>query len=65
MYGFLNTANYAASFWTNAYGDGSVDGSDNNRIHKQTKETATGFVKIATTTIGWIGKMRQLGSVQL
>ncbi len=44
MYGFLNTANYAASFWTNAYGDGSVDGSDNNRIHKQTKETATGFV---------------------
>ena len=44
MYGFLNTANYAASFWTNAYGDGSVDGSDNNRIHKQTKEAATGFV---------------------
>ncbi|MGM0218786.1 endo-alpha-N-acetylgalactosaminidase family protein [Enterococcus sp. AZ126] len=44
MYGFLNTDEYAASFWTNAYGDGSVDNSDNNRIYKQTKETKSGYV---------------------
>ncbi|EOH97110.1 Ig-like domain (group 4) family protein [Enterococcus haemoperoxidus ATCC BAA-382] len=44
MYGFLNTNDYAASFWTNAYGDGTVDNSDNNRIYKQTKETAAGYV---------------------
>lgn len=44
MYGFLNTDDYAASFWTNAYGDGSVDNSDNSRIYKQTKETKGGYV---------------------
>ncbi|MBO0441117.1 endo-alpha-N-acetylgalactosaminidase family protein [Candidatus Enterococcus ikei] len=44
MYGFLNTNDYAASFWTNAYGDGAVDNSDNNRIYKQTKETSGGYV---------------------
>lgn len=44
MYGFLNTNKYAASIWTNAYGDGSVDNNDNHRIYKQTKETANGFV---------------------
>lgn len=44
MYGFLNTEAYAASFWTNAYGDGTVDNGDNNRIYKQTKETKSGYV---------------------
>lgn len=44
MYGFLNTDTYAASFWTNAYGDKTVDNSDNNRIYKQTKETESGYV---------------------
>ncbi|MGX7245560.1 endo-alpha-N-acetylgalactosaminidase family protein [Enterococcus quebecensis] len=44
MYGFLNTDAYAASFWTNAYGDSTVDNSDSNRIYKQTKETTTGYV---------------------
>ena len=41
---FLKYGELCCKFWTNAYGDGSVDGSDNNRIHKQTKEAATGFV---------------------
>lgn len=34
MYGFLNMVNYVVSFWMNVYGDGFVDGSDNNWIYK-------------------------------
>ncbi|MEI5994279.1 endo-alpha-N-acetylgalactosaminidase family protein [Candidatus Enterococcus mansonii] len=44
MYGFLNTDAYAASLWTNAYGDGAVDNSDDKRVYKQTKETTIGYV---------------------
>ncbi|WP_423366961.1 endo-alpha-N-acetylgalactosaminidase family protein [Melissococcus plutonius] len=43
-YAFLNTTKYAASIWTNAYGDDKNDNEDDARIYKETKETEKGYI---------------------
>lgn len=44
MYAFLSKDKGAASIWTNAYGDQTVDNSDSSRLYKQTAKTDRGYV---------------------